>query len=335
PPRRLAIRVAITSTPCDLTATPPAGPAQFPATVAPSPRTCSTSSAAISSTGRSAATAATVAANGHQRRAPPWCRVARPPVAEAVSRLPGYSFGLPQFDRVFEGVERMMSDAGERMLAAQEGVSAARLQWPGLQPCLGVRLPQRWAVSESRAAGPGECPGERIAVGHHIAAAGTTRFERSGRNSRARASSRRTITMMALTRARGQQFDPREWTGVAARIAFKGRRRRRRPPRRVALGTIGPSRGRQALKVNHKTVRHLLNLRVSDGLKIPLCLLSFSSIHVNINISLQYYFLLKIKIVGLADFRFFVHFPFGSLNIDTISRTHQKELLIWTSTAGA
>ncbi|PAA72796.1 hypothetical protein BOX15_Mlig030875g1 [Macrostomum lignano] len=254
-------------------------PAQFPATVAPSPRTCSTSSAAIS-TGRSAATAATVG------EWPPATSSALVPRGPSTGRggglaLPGYSFGLPQFDRVFEGVERMMSDAGERMLAQE---ASQRPDFNGrvyshasvyAYRSDGSGEPQVYqAVSESRA-GPGgvretrkalkdsRSREERIAVGTTSAAAGT---RLRGGETPARASSRRTITMMALTRARASSLTA-NGTGVLLASPLKAAPAEA-ASETVALGTIGPSRTAGIESI--KTVRHLLNLRSSGWIKYPL-----------------------------------------------------------------
>uniref|UniRef100_A0A1I8F7A4 RES domain-containing protein n=1 Tax=Macrostomum lignano TaxID=282301 RepID=A0A1I8F7A4_9PLAT len=158
----------------------------------------------------------------------------------------------------------MMSDAGERMLAAQE--ASQRPDFNGrvyshasvyAYRSDGSGEPQVYqAVSESRAGGPGgvretrkalkdsRSREERIALGTTSAAAGT---RLRGGETPARASSRRTITMMALTRARASSFD-REWTGVLLASPLKARRRRR-PPRR-SLSAPSGHHGRQALKVS-------------------------------------------------------------------------------------
>ncbi|PAA46782.1 hypothetical protein BOX15_Mlig030875g3 [Macrostomum lignano] len=151
--------------------------------------------------------------------------------------LPGYSFGLPQFDRVFEGVERMMSDAGERMLAAQE--ASQRPDFNGrvyshasvyAYRSDGSGEPQVYqAVSESRA-GPGgvretrkalkdsRSREERIAVGHHIGGRGHT-VER--RRNTGTGQQQEDHHYDGIDESEGQQFD-REWDRRAARIAFKG-----------------------------------------------------------------------------------------------------------------
>uniref|UniRef100_A0A1I8H7M3 Uncharacterized protein n=1 Tax=Macrostomum lignano TaxID=282301 RepID=A0A1I8H7M3_9PLAT len=268
----LAIRVAITSTPpLRFTTNATAGP---PAQVPGHGRAFAAEDLqhqqrrAIS-TGRSAATAATVGGEmATSDELPPWCR--RGPSTGRGGGRPcpgqGYSFGLPQFDRLFEGVERMMSDAGERMLAAQEASQRpdfnAKARGPTAMRSVyayrsdGSGEPQVYqAVSESRA-GLAEFDSrsreERIRrwAPHHRRPEAGTRLrgrEHGGTLLNEQAAQRRGRHHYDGIDERGQQFD-REWTGVLLASPLKDGAGGARPPRR-SLSAPSAHHGRQALKV--------------------------------------------------------------------------------------